>query len=261
MRPTHRSLHVYTNFDSTVVLQDTGDTLLAHEMGEAELNRIDCLPKTVPGQVSLRKAEDMKWNHIRLSIQEAADILVDPSMNVLLQENQQNQDDGAASERIPFSQRDEQSGSDERSYRVHLDPGFKQFHQFCQEHDIPITIVSIGIQPLIEEMLNRYLGHGHGIVVRANGLTTKEDGSWKVIWRDSRANDLRQPKTDHILWCGDGSSDFPAALTSDIVFARQNTSLEKLLRANQIQHQAFTTFDSVRETVSQWIQDHSVSQP
>lgn len=43
-----------------------------------------------------------------------------------------------------------------------------------------------GIQPLIEEILNRHLGADHGIEVRANGLTVREDGSWKVVWRDSR---------------------------------------------------------------------------
>ncbi|KAF9359185.1 hypothetical protein BGX26_012960 [Mortierella sp. AD094] len=281
MTPSQISLHVYTDFDSTVVLQDTGNTLLAHEMGEEELDRIDRLPETAPGQVSIRKAEDMKWNHIRFTIQEAADILVDPNDDVLLQDRLQQQKQesaeatttSTASKRISFDQRSNNQ-SEERSYCVQLDPGFRQFHRFCKEHNIPITVVSIGIQPLIEEMLNRYLGHGHGIVVRANGLTMKEDGSWKVLWRDSspfgvekgramrdaRANDLKKPSTDEILWCGDGSSDFPAALASDIVLARQDTTLEKLLKANQIPHKAFTTFDTVLEAVSEWIQEHPKSE-
>jgi hypothetical protein len=43
-----------------------------------------------------------------------------------------------------------------------------------------------GIQPLIEEMLNRYLGYDHGIKVRANKLGWNDDGSWKLIRRDTR---------------------------------------------------------------------------
>ncbi|KAG0310770.1 hypothetical protein BGZ99_000145, partial [Dissophora globulifera] len=127
-----------------------------------------------------------------------------------------------------------------------------------------------GIQPLIEEMLDRYLGVHHGITVRANGLSIREDGSWKIIWRDSsphgvekgralreaRANDLKNPNTDHILWCGEASSDFAAALLADVVLARQNTSLEKLCRANLIPHRVFSTFDTVRDAVAEWIEEH-----
>ncbi|KAF9577152.1 hypothetical protein BGW38_007825, partial [Lunasporangiospora selenospora] len=126
------------------------------------------------------------------------------------------------------------------------------------------------IQPLIEDALNRYLGEDHGIEVRANGLTTNEDGSWRVLWRDSspfgvekgralreaRKNDLEEPLNDHILWCGDGKSDFPAALEADVVLARENTPLEKLCRANQIPHKAFTNFSTVRESVEEWVREH-----
>ncbi|KAF9417832.1 hypothetical protein BGZ76_004485, partial [Entomortierella beljakovae] len=271
MTPSQISLHVYTDFDSTVVLQDTGNHLLAYEMGQEELDRIDHLPETQAGQISLRKAEDMKWERIRLSIQEAADIVIDPRVNV--SSNQQSNGSGSRGSSTSTSSSSHSRNKapfdpEERSYYVQLDPGFKQFHSYCQENNIPITIVSIGIQPLIEEMLNRYLGEGHGITVCANGLTFKEDGSWRVLWRDSspfgvdkgramreaRINDLKNPSTDKILWCGDGSSDFPAALASDIVLARKNTSLEKLLRANHIPHKVFTTFDTVTETAREWIQ-------
>lgn len=74
----------------------------------------------------------------------------------------------------------------------------------------------------------------------------------KIALREARANDLQDP-TDCILWCGDGSSDFPAALESDIVLARQGTSLEKLCKANQIEHLAFTSFSTVQEKVEEWL--------
>lgn len=158
------ALHVYTDFDSTAVLSDTGNSILAHQMGHKELDRVDRLPETEPGRVSLRKAEDMKWGRLRLSVKEAADILVSPEDNVLLQ-----QQDGASAgtttatataaategfNRIPFDDRQQHGGSssDEEEevvealndkYRVRLDPGFRQFHRFCQENRIPITVVSM----------------------------------------------------------------------------------------------------------------------
>lgn len=74
-----------------------------------------------------------------------------------------------------------------------------------------------------------------------------------IALREARANDLQNPTTDKILWCGDGSSDFPAALSSDIVLARQNTSLEKLCRANSIPHRSFATFATVQEMAQEWL--------
>ncbi|KAG0333473.1 60S ribosomal protein L8B, partial [Podila humilis] len=251
-----RAIHVYTDFDSTVTLRDTGDMILAHEMGHQELRRIDRLPETDPENVTLRKAEDMKWKHVRLSVKEVVDILVGPGPTNAT--SIQGEIDGTCEEklettattaaspssparRVPFD-----NDAAENSYRIKLDPGFESLHRFCKEHSIPLTIISINIQPLIEEILIRYLGSDHGIEVRANGLTFDHNGSWKIQWRDSspfgvekgraireaRANDLQDP-SDCIVWCGDGSSDFPAALESDIVFARQGTSLEKLCKANQ----------------------------
>ncbi|KAG0366607.1 hypothetical protein BGZ54_005114 [Gamsiella multidivaricata] len=169
------ALHVYVDFDSTVVLQDTGNTLLAHELGEQELDRLDRLPETQPGDVSFRKAEEMKWERLHLTIKEAADILIDPNADVLNPERNTS--------RVPF---DEENGGPKQSYYVQLDPGFKEFHRYCREHAIPITVISIGILPLIQEMLDRFLGVDHGIEIRANGLTFREDGSWRVLWRDSR---------------------------------------------------------------------------
>ncbi|KAG0274999.1 hypothetical protein BGZ96_003981, partial [Linnemannia gamsii] len=158
------ALHVYTDFDSTAVLSDTGNSILAHQIGQKELDRIDRLPESQPGRVSLRKAEDMKWDHLRLSVKEAADILVSPEDNVLLQ-----QQDGVSAgtttataaatatategfSKIPFDDRQQhgEPSSDEEEvvkalndkYRVRLDPGFRQFHRFCQENRIPITVVS-----------------------------------------------------------------------------------------------------------------------
>ncbi|KAF9104640.1 hypothetical protein BGX29_001533 [Mortierella sp. GBA35] len=275
------ALHVYTDFDSTVVLQDTGNSILAHQIGHKELDRIDRLPVTEAPRVSVRKAEDMKWDHLRLSVKEAADILVSPEDNVLLLDQDAAADanaNGTAARTttkgfnpVPFDDMQEQQHMGEVTadevralndkYRVRLDPGFKQFHRFCQENSIPITVVSIGIQPLIEEMLARYLGVDHGITVRANGLTIREDG-WRIIWplREARAKDLTNPSTDKILWCGDGSSDFPAALVSDLVLARQNTSLEKLCRANQIPHRAFETFETVQQTAQEWLDQQRQSQ-
>lgn len=128
-----RSIHIYTDFDSTVTLRDTGDAILAHEMGQQELDRIDRLPETDPRNFSLRKAEDLKWDHVRLSIKEAVNILI--GLGPYATEEQIAAYE-QTEKRKPFD-------SEERSYRVEIDPGFEAFYRFCKERDIPITIVSM----------------------------------------------------------------------------------------------------------------------
>lgn len=128
-----RSIHVYTDFDSTVTLRDTGDAILAHEMGQQELVRIDRLPETDPQNFSLRKAEDLKWDHVHLSVKEAVDILIGPGPYATPEQIAAYEQ---AEKRKPFD-------AEERSYRVAIDPGFEPLYRFCKQHDIPITVVSM----------------------------------------------------------------------------------------------------------------------
>jgi len=183
--PTTVALHIYVDFDSTMVLQDTGNTLLIHEIGQQELLRLDRLPETsTPGQViTARKAEDMKWERIKLSVQEAADILIHPEDDVLAMPRPSldgTEDEASNGEmegiryggtreeeatsssssavpaaqtrrestsstttRIPFDEQHGDGTAAGRSYNVQLDPGFKEFHQYCKGQNIPITIVSV----------------------------------------------------------------------------------------------------------------------
>lgn len=116
------SLFVYTDYDSTVILKDSGDALLASIMGAEELRRIDRLPETDPQNVSLRKAEDMKWDQVTLSVQDAAELLVFGSITVTT----------ASGQTIT-----------KNVVKVELDPAFAAFHSFCRENHIPLIIVTM----------------------------------------------------------------------------------------------------------------------
>ena len=110
------SLFVYTDYDSTVILKDSGNSLLTSIMGEEELERIDRLPETDPKNVSLRQAEDMKWAHVKMSVEEAADLLVYGS---------------STSSQVQSTQ------------PVAIDTGFRTFYEFCKKNFIPIVIISM----------------------------------------------------------------------------------------------------------------------
>ncbi|KAG0042805.1 hypothetical protein BGZ83_012150 [Gryganskiella cystojenkinii] len=116
MFSTLPSLFAYTDYDSTVILKDSGNTLLASIMGEEELDRIDRLPETDPANVSLRQAEDMKWAHVNMTVDDAADLLVYGS---------------SPSSSAPAIQ------------PVEIDPGFSAFHEFCKTNLIPMVIISM----------------------------------------------------------------------------------------------------------------------
>jgi hypothetical protein len=125
----------------------------------------------------------MKWERIKLSVQEAADILIHPEDDVLAMPRPSldgTEDEASNGEmegiryggtreeeatsssssavpaaqtrrestsstttRIPFDEQHGDGTAAGRSYNVQLDPGFKEFHQYCKGQNIPITIVSV----------------------------------------------------------------------------------------------------------------------
>jgi HAD superfamily phosphoserine phosphatase-like hydrolase len=127
-----------------------------------------------------------------------------------------------------------------------FDPAFAAFARRCAKQSAPLTILSSGIQPLIERALARE-GLAH-LDVRANGVDASPAG-WVMTFRDASANG--HDKTAEVaaaasagertVFVGDGHSDFDAALAADVRFAKRGRALERYLRERRV---PFTPFDS-----------------
>ena len=66
-----------------------------------------------------------------------------------------------------------------------VDPGFKQFHEFCINNRIPFNVISAGLKPVLRRVLDHFLGEKQSahIDIVANDATISKDGSsWKPEW-------------------------------------------------------------------------------
>lgn len=138
---------------------------------------------------------------------------------------------------------------------VTIDPSFLSFHRQCVEKGIVLAIVSSGIEPLIERMLER---HGVTLPIHANGVEPRSDG-WRVQFRDATPEGnakwlyVEEAARDgyRTVVIGDDESDYTMGLVGDIRFAKQGTPLERFLSDRRLPFSSFDTFDDVWERLAQ----------
>jgi len=124
---------------------------------------------------------------------------------------------------------------------VDFTDGFIDFKKFCDESDIPFTIVSSGMDELIRAVLTELAKGSDKDVVKdisivSNGVRRDATGKWFVTWRHpdsgyghdkSRAilpyREYRQTHEGQgpiVFFFGDGVSDLSAARHADVLFVK-----------------------------------------
>jgi len=124
---------------------------------------------------------------------------------------------------------------------VDFTDGFIDFKRFCDESDIPFTIVSSGMDELIRAVLTELAKGSDKVVVKdipivSNGVRRDATGKWFVTWRHpdsgyghdkSRAilpyQEYRQTHDGQgptVFFFGDGVSDLSAAKHADVLFVK-----------------------------------------
>ncbi len=136
---------------------------------------------------------------------------------------------------------------------VPVDPGFAGFVAFCRERGWPLTILSGGLAPLIQAVLER-----EGLAdlpFAANGLAFEADGRWRVVPATTpRINALcNHCKSWHLaqiaaigtrtVYIGDGTTDRCPAGRADLVFAKG--ALAEWLEVRGIAHRPFSSFAEI----------------
>lgn len=132
---------------------------------------------------------------------------------------------------------------------LEIDWSFAAFVRLCQRQDVPVTVVSDGLDRTIHRLLHR-AGLG-GLPVVANHLEFIGGDRWRLssphadpsggcasgTCKCRVTGNLSRPLT---LLVGDGRSDFCLASQADMVFAKN--SLVGHCRENGIPHQVFDDF-------------------
>jgi len=133
---------------------------------------------------------------------------------------------------------------------VTVDPTFAPFVADARAHDIPVTVLSSGIAPIIRDRLVR-VGLGDLAIV-ANDIDPAPTG-WTIAFRDpvgngtDKAGIVRAARDagTRTLFIGDGRSDYAAAVVADRCFAKRGLPLERYLREHDVPFESFETFDEI----------------
>ena len=68
---------------------------------------------------------------------------------------------------------------------IKLDPGFSEFYDWTLEHNVPVIVLSSGMEPIIRALLSKLLGpKAQGIPIISNNVDIAPDGSWEIVFRD-----------------------------------------------------------------------------
>lgn len=70
---------------------------------------------------------------------------------------------------------------------IKLDPGFKLFYEWCQTQNIPVIVLSSGMEPIIRQLLVDLVGpSAKEIEIISNQVHIMDDGSWDIVYHDDR---------------------------------------------------------------------------
>lgn len=131
---------------------------------------------------------------------------------------------------------------------IELRPGFLEFVSYCQDTDIPLVIVSSGLDFYIETVLNEIgmqdleLHCGRTSFSRDGIIVSYYDPTGNIITEGFKKKYLTwlRNRDNRIAYLGDGLSDLEAASHADYVFATGN--LVRLLSTKSVVCNAFSDF-------------------
>jgi len=145
-----------------------------------------------------------------------------------------------------------------------IDPAFPAFVAFCRERDIPLDVLSDGMDAYIQSIL---VYHGLGdLTIRANHLIIQPNGKLKAefpyyemgcgVCANCKGSHLRQARQLDmtLVYVGDGRSDLCALAEADITFAK--SELLAYCREKNLGCRPFSTFADVLEGVKELVERH-----
>jgi len=153
---------------------------------------------------------------------------------------------------------------------IKLDSGFKDFYQYCKSQDIPLIIVSSGMEPLIRAILSNLVGDdANDIHIISNSVDVHEDGKWNIKFRHPSSGyghdksqailpyrELANPP--QLFFFGDGVSDMSAAKHADVLFVKEKPDGENDLATyctrENIPHVLFADFSKALPVVRSIVQ-------
>ncbi|KAI5463482.1 HAD-like domain-containing protein [Mariannaea sp. PMI_226] len=148
--------------------------------------------------------------------------------------------------------------------KITLDPGFKEFYDWAQANNVPIVILSGGMEPVIRALLDTLLGPGWDIQIVSNNVAAREGkditekGGWKITFHDDsihghdKSIEIRKysslPNRPTMFYAGDGVSDLSAAKETDLLFAKADKDLVTWCENENVPFVTFRDWTSILQT-------------
>lgn len=143
---------------------------------------------------------------------------------------------------------------------VSLDPGFATFYAWCLSKDIPVVVLSSGMQPVIRALLTKLIGPtADKIDIISNDVDIHADGSWDIVFHDpshfghDKSLAIKPyaalPAAPTMIYCGDGVSDLSAARETDLLFAKRGRDLVSYCVKEGMPFAVFDDFQDIHKTV------------
>ncbi|KAI1739615.1 HAD-like domain-containing protein [Xylaria scruposa] len=150
---------------------------------------------------------------------------------------------------------------------VKLDPAFKEFAAWCRENNVPIVVLSGGMQPVIRALLAHLVGEKEAAVmqivsndVKARpGKSINEENGWDIEYHDDssfghdKSLEIRPyaalPDRPVMFYAGDGVSDLSAAKETDLLFAKEGRDLVTYCENEKVPFTVFHDFSDIHKIV------------
>ncbi|KAK5633009.1 hypothetical protein RRF57_008723 [Xylaria bambusicola] len=151
---------------------------------------------------------------------------------------------------------------------VKLDPAFKEFAAWCRENNVPIVVLSGGMQPIIRALLAHLVGEEEAAVMQIvsndvkprPGKSINDENGWDIQYHDEspfghdKSLQIRPyaalQDRPVMFYAGDGVSDLSAAKETDLLFAKAGRDLVTYCEKENIPFTVFNDFSDIHKVVA-----------
>lgn len=196
-------MQVFCDFDGTITSRDS-IVFLTEEFGAGPSFRFAVLEAIKTGEISVFEAIEQELATVKATWEEAVEAL---------------------------------------RTKVAMTAGFPLFVQWCRDRQLPLTVLSSGMAPVVGLYLEPL-----GVPFLAHDVVPSRDGwAYTMNPENEKPAVLKAAReTGSIVFIGDGTSDVSALPFADQVFARRGYYLGEYCSHNGIPFHPFEDFDDVR---------------
>ncbi|KAI0802138.1 HAD-like domain-containing protein [Xylaria sp. FL0064] len=151
---------------------------------------------------------------------------------------------------------------------VKLDPAFKEFAAWCRENNVPIVVLSGGMQPVIRALLAHLVGEEEAAVMQIvsndvkprPGKSINDENGWDIQYHDEssfghdKSLEIRPyaalADRPIMFYAGDGVSDLSAAKETDLLFAKEGRDLVTYCEKENVPFTVFRDFSDIYKVVA-----------